>query len=62
MAAAMAIDLGIHKSAPSDFKIGGAFDIFNISTTSFVPDRKSMDPDAHEAKRTLLGCYYLTSS
>jgi hypothetical protein len=61
MAAAMAVDLGIHKATSSEAKNGSVLDVLNISAV-LVPRRSLLDDEAYEERRTLLGCYYLTSS
>jgi hypothetical protein len=58
MAAAMAVDLGITQPRQSPTQQNN-FTILNATPQVFSP-RKS--PEEIEAKRTFLGCYYLSSS
>jgi hypothetical protein len=57
MAISMALDLGINKPAmdskPTDFQV------LNFTPLSYVT---KWSPEDLEARRTFLGCYYLTSS
>jgi len=57
MVAAMAIDLGIDK-APLDATVTDSFALFDSTEQVFQlrPTQEEL-----EAKRTFLGCYYLSS-